>query len=91
MEKVRLTIEDLQVQSFATSQADAERGGTVHAHDAPTDRYECPTQDYAWGTCGGSCPENSCGCETSECTVDDCWFTDWGPCTWNGGGNPSDC
>lgn len=89
MEKVRLTLEDLAVQSFATSDEDPRRGGTVHGHDVRTDLYECPTQNG--GTCLGSCPDNSCGCETAECTVDDCWFTDWGPCTWGSTGNPSDC
>lgn len=90
MEKVRLTLEELNVQSFPTTDEEVGRRGTVHGHDAPTDAYECPTQQ-AGATCLGSCPDNSCGCETSECTVDDCWFTDWGPCTWGSTGNPSDC
>lgn len=78
MDKVRLTIDELEVQSFATSNADAARRGTVRAHDAPTDQLECPTAcpnwDTCWntcgdtcgGSCGGSC--DSCYCETAACS-----------------------
>ena len=86
MKKMRLAFDALQVQSFATSEDEAVPRGTVRGHDAPTDRVECPAQDPAWATCYGSCPENSCGCESAECSVDDCWYTDWGPCTWAGMG-----
>lgn len=88
MEKVRLTLDELQVQSFATTENDAQSRGTVRGHDAPTDAVE----DTCWASCNWSCGcSDSCECETANCTVDDCWFTDWGPCTWGGTGNPSDC
>lgn len=94
MEKVRLTLDELQVQSFATTEQGAGRRGTVHGHDAPSDAVECPTADPAYGTCWGSCNgcSDSCDCETANCTVEEeCWFTDWGPCTWGSRGGPSDC
>lgn len=90
MEKVRLTLYHLQVQSFITTEREAGVRGTVRGHDAPTDYNECPSQDAF--TCNGTCPDNSCGCETGECTVElECWYTDWGPCTFGGWGGPSDC
>ncbi|HET7231523.1 MAG TPA: hypothetical protein VFJ16_16050 [Longimicrobium sp.] len=92
MEKVRLTVDELEIQSFTTTERPAGKRGTVRGHDAPTDEVECPTYDVNWNTCQASCQcSDSCYCETAACSVDDCWFTDWGPCTWNGTGNPSDC
>jgi len=86
MEKVRLTVDDLQVQSFATSSQPSPRRGTVHGHDAPTDQLECPTANVAWDTCWGSC---ACGgggntddctviCWSDACSAEDCSFgCDW--------------
>lgn len=98
MEKVRLTLDELNVQSFATTQQQVARRGTVRAHDAPTDEFECPTQNAAYNTCWGTCADScqcsdSCDCDTANCSVElDCWYTDWGPCTMGGTGwNPSDC
>lgn len=70
MKKMRLAFDALQVQSFATSEHDAARRGTVRAHDAPTDQVECPTCDEAWdscwNSCGGTC-DNTCDrCETGS-------------------------
>lgn len=89
MEKVRLTLDELHVQSFATTGGESGGRGTVRAHDAPTDQVECATQnpdwDTCWGTCGGSCG-GTCGCEeySERCTLDDC-YTGWPYCTWDGG------
>ncbi|HVG44305.1 MAG TPA: pinensin family lanthipeptide [Longimicrobium sp.] len=78
MEKVRLSLDELQVQSFATDEPEDGRG-TVHAHDAPTDRVECPTSNRAWDTCWDTCGD-SCGCgsggPSGDCTVD--CYSAWG-------------
>lgn len=68
MEKVRLTIDELCVQSFATTDDSARRRGTVVAHDYPTDAQECPTSWAA--TCAETCAD-TCQCEgnTGDCTI----------------------
>lgn len=97
MKKVRLVVDDLQVQSFTTDQ-ETRGHGTVQAHDAPTDAVECPTADPAFNTCWGTC-EYSCDCPgaSGDCSVD-CWYTaDWDcqsdlDCMYTAGGRtPSDC
>ncbi len=77
MKKVRLSVDGLQVQSFATSDAAAQEHGTVHAHDAATDADECATQDQAWNTCWGTC-DVTCGCPDNTERYN-CYFTE-GPC-----------
>ena len=84
MEKVRLTLDELHVQSFATTEHETGRRGTVRGHDAPSDQVECPTANQAWDTCWGSCAwscgcSDSCQCETANCSVD--CYSDW--CTWD--------
>jgi len=79
VEKLRFTLDELQVQSFITSGPDTGEG-TVRAH-APTDPVECPTWDGAWNTCGDSCeqcspPQNDW---TYDCT-DNCNDTNYGFC-----------
>jgi hypothetical protein len=76
MKKMRLVIDNLQVQSFSTDQESRARG-TIRAYDAPTDAVECPTANVAFDTCWGSC-DASCQCNPSaDCSVD-CWYTlDW--------------
>lgn len=87
MEKTRLTLDELQVQSFVTTGMEAEGRGTVRAHDAPTDPVECPTVDpnwdSCWYTCGDSCGGTcgSCACESADCSVDTCF---WGCYTMRG-------
>ena len=90
MDKVRLTLDDLQVQSFATTDANAGARGTVRAHDWPTDERGCPTANPAWDTCGETCWEtcgdscggscNTCNCETAACSDTCYWgcYTDLG-------------
>jgi hypothetical protein len=68
MEKTRLTLDELEVQSFATTTAAAGRRGTVRGHDAVTDPVECPTADPNWDTCWDSCACHSEG-NTGDCTV----------------------
>jgi hypothetical protein len=70
MEKTRLKLDDLEVQSFTTMSGAAAQRGTVRGHDAPTDEVECPTANIAWDTCWNTCPYG-CGQEgnTGDCTV----------------------
>lgn len=75
MNKTRLTVEDLQIQSFATTSAAGGPRGTVRAHDAPTDQVECPTINADWETCWNTCTAPGGG-NTDDCTwmcyTDDC-------------------
>lgn len=85
MEKVRFSLDDLEVQSFITTPGPGKRVGTVHAHDLPTDAVECPTIDPLWNTCWDSCADsNCCGGSGGSC---DCYSGDCysGAC----GGSPS--
>ena len=82
MEKIRLSVDELAVQSFATTQAAAEQRGTVHGHD-DTDPVACPTADPVWETCwascGGSCDcsggtcDHSCGCGSNTWLASGCF------------------
>jgi len=85
MRKTRLTLEDLDVQSFATTSGTGAQRGTVRGHDAPTDQVECPTADVNWNTCWASCADTNCcggggsGPDTQDCSAY-CW-SDW--CSWD--------
>ena len=85
MEKVRLDIDELQVQSFATTRDTAKERGTVRAH-APSDEVEYYTANYEWNTCGDTCGQScdmTCDCQndwTIPCT-DDCNYTNYGYCS----------
>jgi len=92
MEKKHLTLDELEVQSFATTGAAAGERGTVRAHDAPTDQVECPTADPNWDTCWASCAHCGGGntddctviCDSDACSAADCSFgcdTWWYTCT----------
>ena len=60
MQKVRLTLDELAVQSFATTGGVARGRGTVNGRDS-TDPVACPTYDNAWDTCWDSCNAATCG------------------------------
>lgn len=70
MKKMRIVVDELQVESFEVQAVPAERG-TVHAHVPNTDPGYCaPTQD-AYCTYGYGCsdPRFTCGgmqCQTYE-------------------------
>ena len=83
MEKMRLTLDELEVQSFATTSGTGRQRGTVRGHDSPTDQVECPTADINWNTCVESCPD-SCGCGGGGGPSDFCTYdcaSDW--CSWD--------
>ena len=50
--KIRLNLDALRIESFATGDAPARERGTVHGH-ARTDR--CQTNDCTPATCGTEC------------------------------------
>jgi hypothetical protein len=89
MEKVRLTVDELRVQSFATTGHDPQPRGSVHAHDAPTDQVECPTYDAAWESCWETCGD----CYTQNTCYETCGqCLDTGPiCVVGSWTAPSDC
>lgn len=76
MEMKRLTLDELQVQSFATGPIDVP-GGTVRGYEDSTGDVECPPD--TWDTSSQSCIEScrySCICNgtdpadyTVDCTV----------------------
>lgn len=79
MAKLRLTIEDLRVDSFATATSDG-RAGTVKAHAGYAPAATDEEADYLQGTfiatrcdvsqCLDSCPPTcqiSCVCESVDC------------------------
>jgi hypothetical protein len=82
MEKTRLTLDDLVIQSFTTTSATTAQPGTVRGYDAATDQVECPTGNVNWDTCWGSCGCGSGGntddctviCYTDACSAEDCSF-----------------
>jgi hypothetical protein len=70
MRKLRIQLDDLQVESFATDAQPAERG-TVHARVPDTDPGWCPQTGDAYCTFGHGCTmaNYTCGgwnCQTWE-------------------------
>lgn len=68
MEKLRLTLDDLQVQSFLTTGQEVGQRATVRAHDATVYEPECASVELGLtcdDTCGDTCPDTcreTCGC-----------------------------
>jgi hypothetical protein len=95
MQKVRLELDELQVQSFTTTGPTAQQRGTVHGNDQCTCQC-CPTDpalntcaatcpDTCWGSCGGSCDCGSGDCGSGDCGSGGCGTYDcggsWGGCS----------
>lgn len=76
MEKVRLDLDELEVQSFVTTGADPQPRGTVHGNEQCSCQC-CPT-DPALNTCWNSC-------------ADTCWATCAGDTCWGSCGGSCDC
>ena len=73
MRKLSLDLNEIRVESFATSRT-TDPAGTVHAHETearPTPCISC--RDTCADTCG--CPPFSDACETTDPT----WTGDWYP------------
>jgi hypothetical protein len=70
MRKMALKVDDLQVESFATSM-ERTRSGTVAAHESyETEGLACMTGYYGDGTCDTTCYELACGCTDRGGTCD---------------------
>jgi hypothetical protein len=76
MEKVRLEIEELRLQSFTTSDDLSQHLGTVKGHASPTDEVDCTAGDTCFATCASSCPCNTGDC-TAICQSDACTCDQW--------------
>jgi hypothetical protein len=70
--KIKLTLESLQVQTFATSGERARQRGTVHAHHPSGRDPQC----YSHGTCMVPCTDT----EHQTCEEGTCALTDYLPC-----------
>jgi len=64
MEKVRLEIEELRLQSFDTTDDASQHRGTVNGHANPTDEVSCT----AGATCLATCAF-PCACDTGTYTA----------------------
>ena len=64
MEKVRLKIDELRLESFNMSDDPSQHRGTVNGHANPTDEVDCTAGDTCFATCA-----LSCACNTEDCTA----------------------
>ncbi|HKP76854.1 MAG TPA: pinensin family lanthipeptide [Longimicrobiaceae bacterium] len=76
MEKLRLELDELRLQSFITSDALSQHRGTVNGHENPTEGVDCTAGDTCFATCALSCACNTGDCtalcESDACTYDQC-------------------
>lgn len=69
MQKMKLRLDDLRIDSFSTSDAKGEHG-TVHGHDCVTCTNACNCNGTAATDCG--CGSNTCYCGTAYTDCGDC-------------------
>lgn len=62
MRKIRIEIESLEVESFATVSGDAAEGGTVHGRQLSFDTY-CETMCAGGTSCESGGQRCVCGCD----------------------------
>lgn len=74
MEKVRLKIDELQVESFNMSDDPSQHRGTVNGHANPTDGVDCTAGDTCFATCALTC---AAICQSDACRYDDCAQGGW--------------
>jgi hypothetical protein len=82
MHKLKLTLEDLQIDSFTTTSVKKEKG-TVYGEQCTCQTActcpGCPTCDASCnGTCGATCNGTcgaSCGCATWDYSCESCQLT----------------
>ncbi len=74
MKKLRVDIEQLQVESFETAGAPQKRG-TVQAHGPDTDTGTCPPTGDAYCSYGHACtyPQYTCGGWECQTWGEFCW------------------
>jgi hypothetical protein len=62
MKKIRLELEQLAVESFATARGRGAEKGTVRGHDSGSDAYTCE-QDCTWGCTSHTGLDVGCICQ----------------------------
>ncbi|HEX6372209.1 MAG TPA: hypothetical protein VF006_25045 [Longimicrobium sp.] len=88
MQKVRLDLDELEVQSFTTTGPERPQRGTVQGNEDDCTCQCCPTDpalntcwascpDTCWATCGDTCGD-SCGCGSGDCGSGGCGSYDCG-------------
>lgn len=95
MRSLKLTLEDLTVDSFDTTPREGARAGTVYGHESYLSECRCtggwcegesttPCQagTYGGNTCESTCNQIACGCTGYP---DTCDISCNGTCQWNGG------
>jgi hypothetical protein len=73
MKKLKLTLNDLRVESYTTAEESAKQVGTVQGHDKPSAPHTCGCPTY-YQTCqqGAYTCYNTCDCYTwsgAECNT----------------------
>lgn len=79
MDKLHLSLDDLQVQSFVTNADEARQRGTVKANGYTEEEW-CRTSPYDWTcqeSCDTACPqtwEETCGETCQQCNNEGSWW-----------------
>jgi hypothetical protein len=65
MDKIRIDVDALEVESFATAERGAKERGTVRGHDYSYPNWDCP---FSWGNlgCQSISGEVVCECAPDE-------------------------
>jgi hypothetical protein len=97
MNKLKLDLEDLSVESFATTPEPRAEGGTVFGQQCTCYTQctcpGCPTCDASCnGTCGGTCDASCNGTCGGTCGAT-CYASCYGTCdpTWDASCDTCDC
>ena len=85
MEKVRLEIDALRVESFNTSDDASQHRGTVNGYENPTDEVDCTAFDTCFATCACNTGDCTALCQSDACTADEC-TQEWVAATFIGSG-----
>ena len=77
MRKIQLDVDALKVESFPTSEGEAEKRGTVHGHNS----FRGTCQETCQSTCAGPTCDPPCENEpTAYMTCVDCRWETGDPC-----------
>ena len=72
MEKLRLELDELRLQSFVTSDALSQHCGTVNGHENPTEEAGCTAGDTCALSCACNTGDCTAICQSDACTYDQC-------------------
>jgi hypothetical protein len=72
MEKVRLEIDELRVQSFNTADDASQHRGTVNGYENPTDEVNCTAFDTCAFSCACNTEDCTATCQSDTCSYDEC-------------------